>query len=172
MHGDGSKLWRVDASEETEPLLPPVRVREARPTDLGRLLDLYRGPEGAYGGLEALSGEDAERRFGEVLADPRQRVLVAEEGAGVAGTLTLVLVPNLAHGGAPYAIVENVVVDGARRGSGVGMALLREAVSRAGAAGAYKLSLTANLSRKAAHGFYRSLGLEETHKGFEITPGS
>ena len=148
-----------------------MKVREARPADLGRLLQLYGGPEEAYRGLEPLSGEAAERRFAEVLADRSQRVLVAEEeGGAVAGTLTLVVVPNLAHGGAPYAIVENVVVDEARRGSGVGSALVREAVSRARAAGAYKLSLTANLSREAAHGFYRSLGLEETHKGFEVTP--
>jgi hypothetical protein len=78
-----------------------VRVREARPADLGRLLELYRGPEEAHGGgVEPLSGEAAERRFAEVLADPRQEVLVAEEGGRVVGTLTVVVVPNLAHPGA------------------------------------------------------------------------
>ncbi|CAN5911913.1 hypothetical protein BH23ACT11_BH23ACT11_25020 [soil metagenome] len=91
---------------------------------------------------------------------------------GVIGTLTLVIVRNLAHGGHPYTIVENVVVDEARRGSGVGTTLLQEAILQAKAAGAYKLSLTAHLSREAAHGFYRNLGLKETHKGFELSlPG-
>ena len=148
-----------------------MRVRDARPADLARILELYEGPEEAYGGLEPLSGEAARRRFAEILADPRQQVLVAEEGGAVAGTLTLIVVPNLAYGGAPYAVVENVVVDEAHRGSGVGSILVREAVARARAAEAYKLSLTANLSREAAHGFYRSLGLEETHKGFEVPLG-
>lgn len=145
-----------------------MRVREAQLADLGCLLDLYKEPEKTYEDLEPLFGESAERRFAEILQDTRQRVLVAEESAKVAGTLTLVVVPNLAHGGSPYAIVENVVVDEARRGSGVGTALLREAISQAKMVGAYKLSLTANLSREAAHGFYQSLGLKETHKGFEI----
>ena len=146
-----------------------MEIRAALPQDLDGLLGLYRGPDGAYPGLEPLTGEGAERRFGEVLADPHQETLVAESGGEVVGTLVVATLPNLAHGGAPYAVVENVVVAEPQRGTGVGTALLRAAVEKARLAGAYKLTLSANLSRERAHEFYRRLGLKQTHAGFEIT---
>ncbi len=86
------------------------------------------------------------------------------------GTLVVAILPNLAHGGAPYAVVENVVVAETGRGRGVGTALMREAIEKARRAGAYKLTLSANLSRERAHEFYRALGLKQTHAGFEIAP--
>ena len=145
-------------------------IRPARFEDLDRLLELYRGPEGAYPNLEPPARKDAEQRFGEVLADPRQETLVAEADGAVIGTLVVAILPNLAHGGAPYAVVENVVIDETRRGQGAGTLLMRAAVEKVRLAGAYKLTLSANLSRRRAHKFYRRLGLRETHVGFEITP--
>ena len=146
------------------------RIRRAGATDLDRLLELYGETDGAYEAVQPLSGEAAERRFAEVLADGHQETLVAESEGEVVGTLVLAILPNLAHGGAPYAIVENVVVDGAQRGRGVGASLMREAMDRARTAGAYKLVLSANAVREPAHEFYRSLGFEQTHAGFEIDP--
>ena len=145
-----------------------MEIRAARPQDLGSLLKLYRGPEDAYPGLEPLTGEDAERRYGEVLADPDQETLVAESEGEVVGTLVVAILPNLAHGGAPYAVVENVAIAETQRGRGVGTALMRAAFHKARLAGAYKLTLSANLSRERAHEFYRRLGLKQTHAGFEV----
>jgi GNAT superfamily N-acetyltransferase len=145
-----------------------LKIREARRDDLARLLELYRSLEGPYSGVGELEGEEAERRFEEILADPDQTTLVAEEGGEVVGTAVLALLPNLAHGGAPYAVVENVVTDEARRGRGIGAALMREAMRRAESAGAYKLALCSNLQREEAHRFYRKLGMRETHLGFEV----
>jgi ribosomal protein S18 acetylase RimI-like enzyme len=145
-----------------------MRVREAEVEDLDRLLELYGEPNELYAEAAELEGEEARRRFEEVRADEHQKTLVADENGQVVGTLVVVILPNLAHGGAPYAVVENVVVDGSRRGEGIGRALLREAMERARAAGAYKLSLSANLARERAHRFYRGLGLKETHLGFEV----
>jgi GNAT superfamily N-acetyltransferase len=102
------------------------------------------------------------------LADEHQQTLVVEEGGEIVGTLVLVIIPNLAHGGAPYAVVENVVVDAARRGEGIGGSLIRGAMELARSAGAYKLTLSANLQRERAHEFYRRLGFRETHLGFEV----
>lgn len=147
-----------------------MRIREAHKGDIARLLELYREPNELYAEVRESEGEAAGRRFEEVLADEHQRTLVAEEGGEVVGTLVLALLPNLAHGGAPYAVVENVVVDAGRRGKGIGEALMREAMARAREAGAYKLSLTANLGRERAHRFYRRLGFKETHAGFEVAP--
>jgi len=144
-----------------------MKIREAKKDDLKRLLELYREPGELYPEFHREDG-DAEERFAEVLADAHQETLVAEDGGEVVGTLVVVIVPNLAYGGAPYAVVENVVVAGDRCGEGVGKALMREAVERARAAGAYKLALTTNLQRERAHRFYRALGMEETHLGFEV----
>src|SRR5690606_3287501 len=103
-----------------------------------------------------------------IAADPQQSVLVAEADGRIVGTLTVVVVPNLSHRGRPYAIVENVVVDGVARGRGAGEALLREAERIARAAGCYKLGLTSNKARTDAHRFYGRLGFRATHEGFRL----
>lgn len=144
-----------------------MRIRATKPRDLDRLLELYSFLEGPYPDAGTPNG-NADHLFTQVLLDPDQRTLVAEDYGEVVGTLVVVLVPNLAHGGAPYALVENVVVDEQYQGAGVGKALMREAINRAREAGAYKLSLTANLQREEAHEFYRALGLEQRHAGFEV----
>ena len=147
-----------------------MKVRTARVEDLGRLLELYRSLEGPYSGVEELGRKEAEERFEAVLSDPNQETLVVEAEGGVIGTLVVAILPNLAHGGAPYAVVENVVADEAWRGRGAGRALMQAALDRARGAGAYKLALCSNLQRAEAHGFYEALGMERTHAGFEVTP--
>jgi len=145
-----------------------VSVRPAKGADLGRLLELYRLLEGPYSRVEPLEGEDAERCFARILADPNQRPLVAEAGGEVVGSVVLVLVPSLTHGGSSYAVIENVVTDGAHRGRGIGRALMEETRRLARRAGAYKLMLCSNVEREAAHRFYRAVGLRETHTGYEV----
>lgn len=147
-----------------------MRVREARGDDLDRLLELYRLLEGPYADTVVRDPEhrEAERLFAQVLSDEHQTTLVAEEDGEVVGTLVVAVLPNLAHGGAPYAVVENVVVDEKARGRGVGAALARAAMDGARETGAYKLALTTNTKREEAHRFYRVLGFRETHLGFEV----
>jgi GNAT superfamily N-acetyltransferase len=65
---------------------------------------------------------------------------------------------NLGHGGAPEGVVENVVVEGSRRGRGIGRAMMRFAMDRCADAGCYKMVLSSNLRREAAHRFYEDLG--------------
>lgn len=147
-----------------------MKIRRAEKKDLTRLLELYRLLEGPYSDVEELNGNDAERRFEEILGDPNQQTLVAETDGEVAGSVVLVIVPNLGHGGAPYAVVENVVVDEAWRGRGIGKALMEEAVERARLAGVYKLALCSNVEREEAHRFYLAAGMKQTHAGFEVAP--
>lgn len=147
-----------------------MRIREAREADLDRLLELYSLLEGPYAGSVSLTRDGARNLFTRILLDPNQQTLVAEDYGEVVGTLVIVVIPNLGHGGAPYAVVENVVVDPDSRGEGVGKALVEEALERARRAGAYKLALCSNLQREEAHAFYRSLGMEQTHAGFEVSP--
>jgi ribosomal protein S18 acetylase RimI-like enzyme len=95
----------------------------------------------------------------EVVADRDTTQLVARDDDGaILGVLTLHLyrVPAGLN-----ARIDDVVVDDAARGRGVGEALTREAVRRAELAGARHVELTSRTHREAAHRLYRRLGFEE-----------
>ncbi|MCX4548955.1 GNAT family N-acetyltransferase [Streptomyces sp. NBC_01387] len=84
-----------------------------------------------------------------------QTLLVARVDGEVAGTLTLVVSP-LPSG--RRAHVEDVVVDTAARGHGVGRALIEHALGVAEAAGARTVDLTSRPSREAANRLYERVG--------------
>ena len=109
-----------------------------------------------------------ETAFAAIDADERQSLLVAAVDGSVVGTAAFILVPNLSHVGRPYAVVENVVVDSAVRGKGIGETLMRRAIELAREAGCYKLALTSNRHRLEAHRFYERLGFRATHLGFRL----
>jgi ribosomal protein S18 acetylase RimI-like enzyme len=58
------------------------------------------------------------------------------------------------------SVIEDVVVDEAAQGKGIGKALVREAIDRARAAGAEGVSLTSNPQREAANRLYQSMGFQ------------
>jgi len=98
-------------------------------------------------GLEAL------RR---VVSSPGTALLVARGAdASIVGTCTLVTfeIPTGLR-----AWLEDVVVDGATRGSGVGAALVEAALDAARAAGARTVDLTSRPSREAANRLYERSG--------------
>lgn len=96
----------------------------------------------------------------EIVASPSSILLVARDdtcGGAIVGTLTLVLyrIPTGVR-----AHIEDVVVDSAARGRGVGEALCRDALARARFAGAETVNLTSRPSREAANRLYQRLGFE------------
>jgi ribosomal protein S18 acetylase RimI-like enzyme len=93
----------------------------------------------------------------EIVRSPATRLLVAWREGRIIGTLTLVLfrIPTGVRGW-----IEDVIVDEAERGHGVGEALTAEAVRVAGEAGARTLDLTSRPSREAAHRLYTKLGFD------------
>jgi ribosomal protein S18 acetylase RimI-like enzyme len=84
-------------------------------------------------------------------------LLIARDGDRVVGMLTLVTFP-IPTG--LRAWIEDVVVDEAARGQGVGAALTQEAVHRARAVGARTVDLTSRPTRQAANRLYERLGFE------------
>ncbi|MEV0453618.1 GNAT family N-acetyltransferase [Catellatospora methionotrophica] len=84
-------------------------------------------------------------------------LLVARVDGRIVGALTLVTFP-IPTG--PRAWIEDVVVDEASRGGGVGAALTGEAVRLARAAGARTVDLTSRPSRQAANRLYERLGFQ------------
>ncbi|WP_137817388.1 GNAT family N-acetyltransferase [Pseudomonas sp. 2FG] len=89
-----------------------------------------------------------------------REVLVAERDGQLLGTCTLNLIEHLAHNFARSAVLEDMVVDSQQRGLGIGQAMIEKAAERARTWGCYKLALSTNQSREAAHGFYAALGFQ------------
>ncbi|WP_296926350.1 N-acetyltransferase [Polaromonas sp.] len=84
------------------------------------------------------------------------------------GTFTLLIMDNLGHLGAPSAVVEDVAVDPACQGQGIGKAMMRHAITLAAQSGYYKLALSSNLKREKAHAFYDALGFERHDYSFRM----
>lgn len=83
-------------------------------------------------------------------------LLVARDTAGrIAGTLTLAVFPSPTG---VRAWIEDVIVDEAARGAGVGAALTERAIELARAAGARTVDLTSRPARDAANALYRRVG--------------
>ena len=93
-----------------------------------------------------------------IVASDASVLLLAEEDGEVVGAMTLVVftIPTGVR-----AWIEDVVVDEAARGRGVGDALNRAAIERAREAGARTVDLTSRPSREAANHLYRRLGFEQ-----------
>ena len=101
-----------------------------------------------------------------VLEDPRRTLLVATMDDEVVGTADVLVVPNLTHGGHPWAVVENVVVDEAWRQRGIGRALFGEIDAITRGAGCYMVQLLTLDHRHDAHAFYASIGYAPVARGF------
>jgi len=92
----------------------------------------------------------------EIIAAPATTLLLALDDDGtVLGALTLAIfrIPTGLR-----AWIEDVVVDGAARGRGVGEELNRVALERARDAGATTVDLTSRPSREAANRLYQRIG--------------
>jgi len=141
-----------------------------------RASDLYDIP--VIGGhLTVRDGDPAVSAFvvgeaGALLASrnaaPGQQLLVAEEDGKILGTMVLIIVPNLSHGGLPWAAVENVMVDADYRRHGIGKLLMDYALAEAKKAGCYKLQLISDKTRTEAHKFYRAIGYKASGHGFRL----
>ena len=94
-------------------------------------------------------------------------MLVAEVGGTVVGMSQLLIFRHLQERGGLCAEIESVHVDEQVRSSGIGGALLEATVARAAAAGCYRVQLTSNKSREAAHRFYDRHGFAASHEGFK-----
>jgi len=108
--------------------------------------------------LSSSNRPPSKAELAEIVSSPASILLLArdpERHGQIVGTLTLVLfrIPT-----GRRAWIEDVVVDAAVRGQGVGEALNRAALQRAGAAGAKTVDLTSRPAREAANRLYKRLG--------------
>jgi len=108
--------------------------------------------------LSAATAPPGRNALEEIVGSPAVTVLIARAGGTIVGTLTLAMFP-IPTGFRAW--IEDVVVDEAARGRGIGEALTTEAIGLARAAGAKTVDLTSRRSRKAAGRLYERAGFEE-----------
>ncbi|MEZ4673313.1 MAG: GNAT family N-acetyltransferase [Caldilineaceae bacterium] len=142
-----------------------INIRLAIVADSGALLRLLpqisSRPQGAQAQMP--DHDTAQNTVHRLLTNEFIHFFVAEstnesdQTSQLVGTLIMVIVPNLTHGGQPWAQVENVVVDQTMRRHGVGRMLLHAAIEQARAAGCYKVQLISG-TKPEQLAFYRSMG--------------
>jgi ribosomal protein S18 acetylase RimI-like enzyme len=145
----------------------PVSVEEAHAVD-DELVDAFARltPQ-----LSTSNPPPTRAELDEIVGSEATRLLVARDDSGViVGSLTLVLfrIPT-----AVRAWIEDVVVDEAARGKGVGEALNREALRIAKDNGARTVDLTSRPSREAANRLYQRIGFKPRQTNvyrYEVNP--
>ena len=136
-------------------------LRHARREDLDALLALYAqlNPDDVPAPREGLAAIlDA------ILASAHFAIILGTHGERVVATCYLNVIPNLTRGGAPYAAIENVVVESSLRGSGLGRQVMRFALDEAWRHGCYKALLQTGSRDPRVHRFYEACGFSASDK--------
>jgi GNAT superfamily N-acetyltransferase len=145
-------------------------VRTATESDIPRIQELYL--QLAFSppppDMPRPSAEEYRRVCREMNALPGYELIVAEEAGKVVGTTVLAILPGMAHGVSPFAVIEYVVVDEKHRCKGVGKKLMEYCIECAKKASCYKIMLTSDKRRTEAHEFYKSLGFDASAHGFRL----
>ncbi len=135
-----------------------IDCREAQRDDLTAVLTLHAQPDLDDG--QTLPLAEAERLFARMQSYPDYRLYVAVHAGEIIGTFAVLIMENLAHMGAPSAVIEDVAVAPAWHRRGVGTEMMNCALRLAAEKGCYKATLSSSLKRRNAHAFYESLGFE------------
>lgn len=135
--------------------------REAGAGDLEGVLRLYRQMHPKDPVLDDGSDRAA---FERILAAPELRIFVIESDGEIVATAYLNVIPNLTRSAAPYAVIENVVVDESRRRTGLGTKVIDGTLRAAWDSGCYKAMLMTGSQRESVHAFYRSCGFSPDEK--------
>jgi ribosomal protein S18 acetylase RimI-like enzyme len=149
---DGEPRSSMDAKSK-------IKARDATTGDTAGIHLLARELAETVG--DEQPAEEAVRgRLEELLDEPRARVLVAENEAGLVGVASFWIKPDLAHGDTVVEVQMLVIAEDHRR-AGVGRLLMEEVRSVASDNGASQIELVATSENVAARAFYRSLGFVE-----------
>ena len=153
--------------------MPDLTFRDAAAADLPIILALCtagdaRGPDAPYVDPASYADPRYLKAFQAIVADPAHRLIVAEHGGEVIGTLQISVVPGLPKFGMTRGILENVHIRADQRGTGHGTEMVQWAIDRCREAGCGLVQLTSNKLRKDAHRFYEKLGFAKTHEGFKL----
>jgi len=152
-HREVLERWVRSRSPEFRTQVPGTVIREARPEDEERVLNLLPLIP-ANEAMTSAEKEAAAQRFRESLSID---VLVAEVDGTVVGFLVLAFVPALSG---LRALIDDQAVDPDYRRQGLGAALVEAAIQRASRRGATHLLVDTSRGDPAARDFYKACGFE------------
>ena len=135
-----------------------VTVREANGADAGAVAALYRSF------VSSPHINVREDRLDAIAADPNNYIFVCEIDGVVCGTAFLTLCLDAMFGNQPYGVLENVVVDDAWRGKGIGSRLLTHVEELCRIRDCSKIMQLSTASREAAHRFFEQQGFSAANK--------
>lgn len=135
-----------------------VTVREARGADAAAVAALYRSF------VSSPHINVREDRLETIASDPNNFLFVCEVDEVVCGTAFLTLCLDAMFGNQPYGVLENVVVDEAWRGKGIGSQLLAHAEEVCRMRDCSKIMLLSTASRTSAHRFFEQQGFSAANK--------
>ncbi len=141
-----------------------LNFRSATPDDAQALQDLYLHLSSDNAPCEI---ELAKSNVKKLAAFEGSAVLIGQIRAAIVVTCTLIIIPNLTRGGAPYALIENVVTHADHRGKGYGKLILDVACDRAWQHNCYKVMLSTGSTKPSVLGFYERAGFEQSRTGFQ-----
>lgn len=136
-------------------------IREAIPDDFEAVMRLY----GQLHRQDPILDDGRDRvTFHAILGTPGLSLLVMEVEGTVVATTYLNVIPNITRSASPYAVIENVVVDEALRGTGLGTQIMLATLELAWAAGCYKAMLLTGSREPSTHAFYQRCGFSPDSK--------
>ena len=138
-----------------------ANVRVAVSTDAAALQSLYR----------QLVDDDkvnvTESGIQDLAEDTRTRLFVCEFEGVVCATILVSLCVDVMYAGQPFAVIENLVVDQAYRGYGIGQLLLNAVERFCLSRSCSKMMLLSSASRVDAHRFFERVGFRgDLKRGF------
>jgi len=145
----------------------PILLRDARREDVPEIVALLADDQlGA--GREGLADDAYFAAFDQIEADQKNRLLVAETGGRVVGTLQLTMLPGLSRHGMLRGQIEAVRVAADQRGQRLGRQMIEWAIEVARGQGCGLVQLTSDKHRPDAIRFYESLGFTASHEGLKL----
>ncbi len=142
-----------------------VSAREAVVADIPGLLDLFdqlraAGPRRSVSmpSDPSLMREAAAERFAAVISDPHQRLLVAEDGDGLAGMVLCSIGTSSTLATAPAVVLSHLTVAANSRRGGVGRVLVAAATQWAEECDVDHVRVAVYASSREANRFFARLG--------------
>ncbi|WP_194896434.1 GNAT family N-acetyltransferase [Catenulispora pinisilvae] len=135
--------------------------RDAGFDDFERVQRLYRqlNPDDPI----VTDGSDA-AAFAAIIDRPGLHLFVLDDDGAIVATTYLNVIPNLSRSASPYAVIENVVVEKALRGTGLGKRIMAATLQVAWDAGCYKAMLMTGSRRPSTLAFYKACGFSPDAK--------
>ncbi len=142
-----------------------ITNRIATEQDIESILNIYLNSNLDKNILDV---ESAQSIFKKIAQYPDYKFYIVEADNQPIGTFALLIMDNIGHLGTPAAVVEDVAVIAEYQGKGIGKMMMETAMQIAKQKSCYKLTLSSNLRREAAHAFYESLGFTKHGYSFLI----